>query len=136
MDAKKWNEVFAEDKLAYTEGLTTNWSAIAKQLQGPVASQRRGYYANTLPEAVYRLFNSVDSQGDAIMSYEEFTTTGFKAGQESHAYPSLEYIHNNLHNYCGGAGGFMTEHGPSAFDPIFWLHHAYVEIETISGILG
>jgi tyrosinase len=38
---------------------------------------------------------------------------------------SLEDIHNTVHGAVGGEGN-MGNVGIAAFDPIFWLHHAYV----------
>ncbi|KAF2747125.1 Di-copper centre-containing protein [Sporormia fimetaria CBS 119925] len=39
---------------------------------------------------------------------------------------SLEAIHNTVHTNIGG-GGHMTNPAYSAYDPIFWLHHADVD---------
>ena len=39
---------------------------------------------------------------------------------------SLEYIHNLVHGVVGGRG-HMSDTSTSAFDPIFWLHHANVD---------
>jgi tyrosinase len=39
---------------------------------------------------------------------------------------SIELIHGNIHNIVGGSG-HMTWPEVSAFDPIFWLHHANVD---------
>lgn len=36
----------------------------------------------------------------------------------------LENPHNQVHGWVGGTMGFI---GTSAFDPLFWSHHAYVE---------
>jgi tyrosinase len=42
---------------------------------------------------------------------------------------NFEAPHNNIHNDigCGNPTGHMTNLGWSAFDPIFWLHHANVD---------
>lgn len=39
---------------------------------------------------------------------------------------SLEDVHNSIHVAVGGNMGHMSELDYSAFDPVFWLHHAYV----------
>lgn len=39
---------------------------------------------------------------------------------------SLESVHDTLHNTIGGGSGHMWQLQYSAFDPIFWLLHAYV----------
>lgn len=38
---------------------------------------------------------------------------------------SLEAVHNVIHNMLGG-DGHMSVLAISAFDPVFWLHHACV----------
>ncbi|KAL3420867.1 hypothetical protein PVAG01_07312 [Phlyctema vagabunda] len=40
---------------------------------------------------------------------------------------SVEAYHGNVHNVVGGNYGHMTSLSYSAFDPIFWLHHANVD---------
>ncbi|TVY85032.1 Polyphenol oxidase [Lachnellula suecica] len=40
---------------------------------------------------------------------------------------SIEGIHNDIHGYVGGTSSYMTFLDWSAFDPIFWLHHANVD---------
>ncbi|RKF58319.1 Tyrosinase [Golovinomyces cichoracearum] len=40
---------------------------------------------------------------------------------------SLEEIHNNVHSSIGGRYGHMSYLSFSAFDPIFWLHHANID---------
>jgi len=95
-------------------------------LQGSVNSKdrktERQYFANTLPEAVYRLFRSVDAQGNPAMPYEKFATGSFHFGQHVVDYPSLESIHNNLHNFAGGKG-YLGNPATAAYDPLFWLRH-------------
>lgn len=40
---------------------------------------------------------------------------------------SLEDVHNSIHVAVGGNMGHMSELDYSAFDPVFWLHHANVD---------
>ncbi|KAK6580768.1 hypothetical protein PZA11_007004 [Diplocarpon coronariae] len=40
---------------------------------------------------------------------------------------SLEDVHNSVHVAVGGNMGHMSELDYSAFDPVFWLHHANVD---------
>lgn len=40
---------------------------------------------------------------------------------------SLEGIHNNVHGSVGGRYGHMSFLAFSAFDPLFWLHHANID---------
>lgn len=43
---------------------------------------------------------------------------------------SLEGFHNDVHTMCGNGGQGRTGHMGltefAAFDPVFWMHHAYV----------
>lgn len=55
--------------------------------------------------------------------YAPFSNTAYsddRGGQ----YNSLENMHNAVHTFVGGDGGHMSDIPYSAFDPIFWLHHA------------
>jgi len=121
----KWNTVItADQKSSYVEGKNQDYLKITKQLQGSLQGslQDKRYFANTLPEAVYRLFRSVDAQGNPVMRYEDFATGSFHFGQQAENYPSLEAIHNNIHNFSGGMG-YLGDPATAAFDPLFWLHH-------------
>lgn len=120
MDKSKWDSLSDAVKKSYAEGEYQNWEDITKQLQGSV--RYLDSFANTLPEAVYRLFRSVKENGDPVMPYESFSTGSFHFGQPVTDYPSLEYIHNNMHGFIGGSG-YMGDPATAAFDPIFWLHH-------------
>lgn len=118
-----WNiQLSADQKKSYSEGQNQDYRKITKQLQGSVGRKGGNYYANTLPEAVYRLFRSVDAQGSPVMRYEDFSTGSFHFGQQTENYPSLEAIHNNIHNFSGG-NGYLGDPATAAFDPLFWLHH-------------
>lgn len=58
--------------------------------------------------------------------YGAFSTTAWPADQRNGSYDSLESIHNQIHALVGGLGhmGFIPY---SAFDPIFFMHHANVD---------
>ncbi|KAK0629237.1 common central domain of tyrosinase-domain-containing protein [Bombardia bombarda] len=78
-----------------------------------------------LSEMVYRLYLP-----DYIDSFTQFSTTKFKKTPSPASYLNLEYVHNNIHNWCGGFddyAGHMSEPPVSAFDPIFWIHHCNVD---------
>ncbi|KAI9713808.1 MAG: hypothetical protein M1820_000538 [Bogoriella megaspora] len=67
-----------------------------------------------------------------LQSYRQFATTGYNAKDPWIAYLSLEYIHNNLHNWIGGTdlsdgAGQMGDVPVAAFDPIFWMHHCNID---------
>ena len=54
---------------------------------------------------------------------ETTTFEGFTAGDGLH--PHLEGIHGNIHAETGN-GGNMNFTDCAAFDPIFFIYHAYV----------
>lgn len=54
--------------------------------------------------------------------YAPFSNTNTADGR-GNAYNSIENMHNGIHLLVGG-GGHMAIIPFSAFDPIFWLHHA------------
>lgn len=80
-----------------------------------------------LAEMVYRLYVP-----DYISSFTQFATTKFQGSKDldkdaPSSYLSLEYIHNNIHNWIGGFDGYvghMADVPVAAFDPIFYMHHA------------
>ncbi|KAI1131069.1 Di-copper centre-containing protein [Nemania abortiva] len=83
-----------------------------------------------IAEMVYRLYVP-----DYIGNFTKFATTKYKTSDdydkdEPAAFLSLEYIHNNIHNWTGGFDkyiGHMTEVPVAGFDPIFYMHHANVD---------
>ena len=93
-------------------------------------------YKDDLGEAVYRLFSE-----KYFSSYNEFASTAAwdpKSGRNPPDFLSIEDIHNDIHNWTGGQGylpngqlldGHMTDVPVAAFDPIFWMHHAYDHLE-------
>ncbi|PQE08166.1 hypothetical protein CJF31_00008268 [Rutstroemia sp. NJR-2017a BVV2] len=59
----------------------------------------------------------------ALMKSETFNNFVTMASAGS----SIESPHGTVHVYVGGAYGHMSMLSYSAFDPIFWLHHANVD---------
>ncbi len=57
-------------------------------------------------------------------NYGAFSNTGY-TDERGRLYNSLENMHNAIHGLVGN-GGHMGNIPLSAFDPLFWLHHAYV----------
>ncbi|KAK0115324.1 hypothetical protein ONS96_013783 [Cadophora gregata f. sp. sojae] len=53
-------------------------------------------------------------------TFNEFGTTATQG-------TSIEAVHNQVHGCIGLTGGHMSILSYSAFDPIFWLHHANVD---------
>jgi tyrosinase len=70
-----------------------------------------------------------------VLAIESFFNFG-SGPMEDQFYGALENIHNLMHNFSGGANplpngqppfGDMTNNGTTAYDPIFWSHHANVD---------
>jgi tyrosinase len=78
---------------------------------------------STISDYVYLLFSW------KYPDYNSFATTAYDPVPDSNAvgWTSLEYLHNNLHNWIGGPAanqaGHMNDVPVAALDPIFWLHH-------------
>ncbi|KAL9620974.1 MAG: hypothetical protein Q9160_004492 [Pyrenula sp. 1 TL-2023] len=64
------------------------------------------------------------------MTYQLLSSTSVPfnnfATDANHAL-SIEQIHDQIHDWVGGLGGHMYYITWSAFDPIFWLHHANID---------
>lgn len=96
----------------------TSWSEDAvsqNSLLGPVLDNNRVSFQDRL----YNLFTN----------YNNFTEFGNEAWQSNAGVSnsdSLESIHDAIHSITG-SNGHMTYFDYSAFDPIFWLHHAMID---------
>ncbi|KAL4916116.1 hypothetical protein BDW62DRAFT_212143 [Aspergillus aurantiobrunneus] len=88
----------------------------------------------SIAENVYRILTD-----GYFNTYKPFSSTHYcdyreKVNKEKlkpSEYLSLEMIHNNIHNWTGGADpkaqGHMSDVPVAAFDPIFFLHHCNVD---------
>ncbi|KAH7125927.1 hypothetical protein EDB81DRAFT_698386 [Dactylonectria macrodidyma] len=120
------------------EGVNNSWVANAtiaapeKQWYTPENFSKKGIKWNpgTLADAVNRMYSPQYNT-----TWGEFAST--KWVDEGNAntttgYLSLEYIHNNVHNFTGGQDlnnglGQMSDVPVAAFDPVFWLHHTQID---------
>lgn len=59
----------------------------------------------------------------AEKSWEQFASTGVVRGGGI----SLESVHDFVHQLLGGGGGQMSDPRMAAFDPIFFLHHSFID---------
>ena len=75
-----------------------------------------------LPEIQQRLFILFSSYHD----YNSFSNKAWAASQNLSTWDSIEAVHDIIHIY-GGLKGDMTYVPLSAFDPLFFLHHAMVD---------
>ncbi|KAF7562627.1 hypothetical protein G7046_g1502 [Stylonectria norvegica] len=75
-----------------------------------------------LPEIQQRLFILFSSYKE----YNTFSNKGWAASQNLSTWDSIEAVHDIIHIY-GGLKGHMTYVPLSAFDPLFFLHHAMTD---------
>ncbi|KAH8884511.1 Di-copper centre-containing protein [Thozetella sp. PMI_491] len=73
-----------------------------------------------IEQRLYNLFANYDD-------YSMFSNEGWINQSNSLAYDSIESLHDTIHNIAGGFTGHMSYIPFSAFDPIFFLHHANVD---------
>ncbi|KAK6332681.1 hypothetical protein TWF730_004340 [Orbilia blumenaviensis] len=83
---------------------------------GPLPVERQ--YQKTLAETMSRLILP-----GYLDEYETYSSAQFLDQSKPIENLSIEDVHNNMHGWIGG-NGHMSNVPTSAFDPIFWLHHA------------
>ena len=65
---------------------------------------------------------------DKNYNFMDFSNEMFNADSSSSQVDSIESIHNSIHTEVGGPNfGHMGVIDVSAFDPVFWMHHAMVD---------
>lgn len=75
--------------------------------------------ANSLTDKVYGLLARQTQ-------FAAFATTAYPASLRNGSLDNIEEIHNQIHALVGG-DGHMTFTAFSAFDPIFFIHHAQID---------
>ncbi|KAF2967938.1 hypothetical protein GQX73_g5626 [Xylaria multiplex] len=79
-------------------------------------------------ELVYRLLTyPMDYPHFATLARDETATSATASTSKVTNDINLEFIHNNVHYWVGGNGGHMSQIPVATFDPIFWLHHCYLD---------
>ncbi|MCJ1361156.1 hypothetical protein MMC16_000253 [Acarospora aff. strigata] len=107
----------ANDRLANFK-TTVRYPNSAGQSQPNLVNKQLLANANSLRTLTYQLLVQQSN-------YASFSNTGYQDGRGG-LYNSLENMHNSIHGLVGN-GGHMGNVPYSAFDPIFWLHHANVD---------
>lgn len=95
----------------------TDWSSAAHSrdnLIGPILDNNRVSFQDRL----YNLFTNYNN-------FTEFGTEAWMSPSVTNA-DSLESIHDAIHSITGNTG-HMTYLDYSAYDPLFWLHHAMID---------
>lgn len=109
----------------YFSGDFANWDTTRRQpdnngnSQNSLADQQMANGFTARQQNTYNLFS--------IPSFSGFSNTDPNLDGTPNTWTSLESIHNDIHVLIGGNNGHMTMLAYSAFDPIFWLHHANVD---------
>jgi tyrosinase len=120
-DAGLKNQYFSDLYLQAPETLRQPTNAQTSHNEVADVAMRRNYIARR--QNTFNLFS--------IPSFAEFSSTAFSSGGSPNAWTSIESIHNQVHSSLGGSAqnlqGHMSLVDYSAFDPIFWLHHANVD---------
>ncbi|KAL9128041.1 MAG: hypothetical protein Q9217_003205 [Psora testacea] len=103
----------------------TNYSSTVRypnnetgESQPDLANRQLRSNAESLRELTYQLITDQSN-------YAPFSNTGY-SDERGGQYNSIENIHDTIHQLVGN-GGHMGKIQYSAFDPIFWLHHANVD---------
>ncbi|KAI1390406.1 uncharacterized protein F4822DRAFT_401841 [Hypoxylon trugodes] len=85
---------------------------------------------HTASELVYRILSS-----SYCKNFSSFASTAAQPEQINvwTEYLSLEYVHNGLHDFIGGSSlkdgaGHMSNVPVAAFDPIFYMHHCFIDL--------
>jgi tyrosinase len=145
------SRLFAAAGIEYKADRASN-AAIARELEtiNPLFHWNRWPGGNA-----DMVFQAYPTPGDVEAALELTTFPAFGSGPDAdHFFGALENIHNLIHNFTGGVNpngaydasnpdnredpsnpdlpseppfGDMTNGGATAYDPIFWFHHANVD---------
>lgn len=96
-------------------------------LQGINATSNNSWVAqsfdNHLPVLQQRLYNLFSNYGN----YSTWSNEGWINDQNNSTADSIESLHDTVHLTTGGNFGHMAIIAYSAFDPVFFLHHANLD---------
>jgi tyrosinase len=104
-----WNET-KRSPVSVLENAYSQNSRVAKNCDAILAQQQ---------QKLYLLYTSYSDYGS-------FSTKAWTSTTNNSAYESVEAIHDQIHVAVGDSG-HMNYTPQSAFDPIFFLHHAFVD---------
>ncbi|OIW34914.1 Di-copper centre-containing protein [Coniochaeta ligniaria NRRL 30616] len=111
---------------------TAPWDVWPSTVRAPTTNTTSAQSNNTWVEKALsqnlaslqqRLYNLFSNYGN----FTEFSNEGWIPDQTNTSYDSLESVHDTVHNIAGGGTGHMAYIPFSAFDPVFFLHHANVD---------
>ncbi|KAI8635173.1 Di-copper centre-containing protein [Xylariaceae sp. FL1651] len=106
-----WNETKRAPSPNNAINATSNNSFVAVSLD------------NHLPSYQQRLYNLFAN----YPNYTQFSNEGWIGQNDNGTYDSIESLHDSVHTVGGGGWGHLAIIAYSAFDPLFFLHHANVD---------
>ncbi|CAM1503067.1 Fc.00g078430.m01.CDS01 [Cosmosporella sp. VM-42] len=123
-------EFHPKDEDAFIWSPLKNWDETKRAPNSTVSildppsnnSQVNDALLSKLPEIQQRLFILFSSYKD----FNAFSNKGYAASQNMSTWDSIEAVHDIIHIY-GGLKGHMTYVPLSAFDPLFFMHHAMTD---------
>lgn len=83
-------------------------------------AQNLDNYAEALRSRLFTLFTNYHD-------YASFSNEAWILQNNPEGYDSIESVHDLIHGLTGGNNGHMSYIEYSAFDPIFFLHHAMID---------
>ncbi|KAI3329304.1 Di-copper centre-containing protein [Xylariaceae sp. AK1471] len=93
----------------------------------PNAVSNNSFVANSfdshLPSYQQRLYNLFAN----YPNYTHFSNEGWIGENNNGTFDSIESLHDSIHTIGGGGWGHLAIIAYSAFDPLFFLHHANVD---------
>ncbi|KAI1365709.1 hypothetical protein F5Y08DRAFT_327887 [Xylaria arbuscula] len=107
----KWNETKRAPYPNTDPNAISNNSFVASSLD------------NHLPSYQQRLYNLFAN----YPNYTHFSNEGWMGQSNNGTFDSIESLHDSVHTIGGGGWGHLAIIAYSAFDPLFFLHHANVD---------
>ncbi|KAI0505261.1 hypothetical protein F5B22DRAFT_640025 [Xylaria bambusicola] len=107
----KWNETKRAPHPNTDPNAISNNSFVASSLD------------NHLPSYQQRLYNLFAN----YPNYSHFSNEGWMNESNNGTFDSIESLHDSVHTIGGGGWGHLAIIAYSAFDPLFFLHHANVD---------
>ncbi|KAI1300345.1 hypothetical protein F5Y03DRAFT_386082 [Xylaria venustula] len=107
----KWNETKRAPYPTTDPNAISNNSFVAASLDSHLPSYQ---------QRLYNLFANYPN-------YTHFSNEGWIGQSNNGTYDSIESLHDSVHTIGGGGWGHLAIIAYSAFDPLFFLHHANVD---------
>ncbi|XP_063437369.1 tyrosinase-like protein [Mytilus trossulus] len=115
-----------EDSILFTEILIGNPKGVV--YSGPFALWSTPTIpATLLRRDVGRYGNTVDPQRIKAVFQKSYHREILNPTTDSEDYANLESHHDNVHAWVGGDDGHMGYVSDSPMDPVFWLHHCFID---------